>query len=65
MNNQFEKKRTPTEIQEDSVKLKCKTKLEIENIRHQHIMEEIEAMKKAGIKSLKVGSYFYAHWELI
>jgi hypothetical protein len=43
--------KTSTEIQSEAVALKCKTKIEMENLIHKNIMEEIEAMKKAKIKS--------------
>lgn len=41
--------RSPTEVQEDIMKMKCRSKIEIENLRHEHIIQEIEAMKKSKI----------------
>jgi len=41
--------RSPTEVQEDIMKMKCKNKIDIENLRHEHILQEIEAMKKSKI----------------
>lgn len=41
----------PTEMQLEAVKIKSMSKITMENLRHQHILEEIEAMKKAKIKS--------------
>ena len=40
------------EIQKELCELKYSKKIELEKIRHTYIMEEIDAMKKAGIKSL-------------
>jgi hypothetical protein len=42
--------RSATEIQEETAKLKFKTLIDLENLCHLHIMEEIEAMKRAKIK---------------
>ena len=43
-------KRNPTEIQAEAMKQKYEKKIELENLRHQHILEEIKSMKEAGIK---------------
>ena len=45
----------PTEIQANAMKLKYEQKIELEKIRHQNIMEEIEALKKAKIKVFERG----------
>lgn len=41
--------RNATEIQENAVRIKYDKKIELEKIRHQNIMEEIDALKKAKI----------------
>jgi len=41
--------RNPTEIQENAVRIKYDKKIELERIRHENIMKEIEALKKAKI----------------
>lgn len=35
------------------IELRYKLKIECENLRHKHIMEELEFMKKNGIKNIR------------
>ena len=55
-NNMSNNNSEEIERQEKIVKYKAEQKIEFENLRHKNIMEEIEAMKKAGITVLSRGT---------
>ena len=54
-NNNTDKTERVIDVEEKIVKYKLEKRIEFENLRHKHIMEEIDAMKKANVKKFERG----------